>query len=196
MLDSRFDVPLTGRLFLRTIVPLGFLLSASLILANIVYLYLSVAFIQMLKAGGPVAVLLISWSWGVMKPNFGTLVNILVIVCGVALASLGEIAFSWLGLFIQIAGTVCEGARLVMIQLMLNAEGVQMDPLVSLYYFAPVGTVINLFFALIFEAYRFDWAAVEKAGFGMLFLNAFVAFFLNVASVFLVSIIWSSYFLV
>ncbi|KAH6900626.1 triose-phosphate transporter family-domain-containing protein [Thelonectria olida] len=186
ILDSRHDVPLTGRLFLRTIIPLGFLLSASLILANIVYLHLSVAFIQMLKAGGPVAVLLISWSWGVMKPDLETFFNISVIVFGIVLASLGEIDFSWFGLIIQIAGTVCEGARLVMIQIMLNAEGMQMDPLVSLYYFAPVGTVINLFFALIFEGSSFEWAAVEKAGFGMLFLNGFVAFFLNVASVFLI----------
>ncbi|KAH7018835.1 hypothetical protein EDB80DRAFT_818806 [Ilyonectria destructans] len=167
ILDSRHNVPHTGRLFLRTIVPLPFLLSGSLILGNIVYLHLSIPFTQMLNAGGPVAL------------DF----NIFVIVVGVALTSLGEIVFSWLGLIIQIVGTVCEGVSLVMIQVMLNVECMQMDTLVSLYYFVPVGTVINLFFALVFEASQFEWAAVGKAGYGILFLNALMAFFLNVASI-------------
>jgi hypothetical protein len=170
---------------MRIIIPLGFLLSGSLTLSNIVYIHLSVAFVQMLKATGPVVALLISWSWGIMKPNSGIFINVLVIVFGVVLASLGEIAFSWLGLIIQLMGTACEGAR----QLMLNAEGMQMHPLVSLYYFAPFGTAINLFFAFVFEGSQFEWAAVENTGYGMLFLNALVAFFLNIASISLVSML-------
>lgn len=40
---------MTGRIYLRAIVPIGVLYSASLVCSNQVYLYLSVAFIQMLK---------------------------------------------------------------------------------------------------------------------------------------------------
>ena len=36
-------------MFLRSILPIGLLFSASLILSNTAYLYLSVAYIQMLK---------------------------------------------------------------------------------------------------------------------------------------------------
>ncbi|KXL45798.1 hypothetical protein M433DRAFT_88821, partial [Acidomyces richmondensis BFW] len=49
MLDSRKKVPMTGRVYLRTIVPIGVMFSLSLICGNLTYLYLSVSFIQMLK---------------------------------------------------------------------------------------------------------------------------------------------------
>ena len=42
---------MTGRVYLRAIVPIGFFFSLSLICGNKTYLYLSVAFIQMLKVG-------------------------------------------------------------------------------------------------------------------------------------------------
>jgi hypothetical protein len=40
---------MTGRVYLRAIVPIGIFFSLSLICGNQAYLYLSVAFIQMLK---------------------------------------------------------------------------------------------------------------------------------------------------
>lgn len=49
LLDGRKTVKMTGRLYLRAIIPIGILYSASLVCSNQVYLYLSVAFIQMLK---------------------------------------------------------------------------------------------------------------------------------------------------
>lgn len=49
ILDSRKKVPMTGRVYLRAIVPIGIFFSLSLICGNQAYLYLSVAFIQMLK---------------------------------------------------------------------------------------------------------------------------------------------------
>lgn len=48
-LDSRHSVPMTGRVYLRAIVPIGLFFSLSLIFGNLTYLYLSVSFIQMLK---------------------------------------------------------------------------------------------------------------------------------------------------
>ena len=49
LLDGRKTVKMTGRVYLRTIVPIGAFYSLSLICGNLTYLYLSVAFIQMLK---------------------------------------------------------------------------------------------------------------------------------------------------
>lgn len=53
VLDSRKNVPMTGRVYLRAIVPIGVFFSLSLICGNVTYLYLSVAFIQMLKVAPP-----------------------------------------------------------------------------------------------------------------------------------------------
>jgi hypothetical protein len=52
VLDSRKKVPMTGRVYLRAIVPIGLFFTLSLICGNQAYLYLSVAFIQMLKVCG------------------------------------------------------------------------------------------------------------------------------------------------
>ena len=51
LLDGRKTVKMTGRIYLRAIVPIGAFFSLSLICGNMTYLYLSVAFIQMLKVG-------------------------------------------------------------------------------------------------------------------------------------------------
>jgi hypothetical protein len=49
LLDGRKTVKMTGKVYLRAILPIGFFFSLSLICGNKAYLYLSVAFIQMLK---------------------------------------------------------------------------------------------------------------------------------------------------
>jgi hypothetical protein len=54
LLDGRKKVKMTGRVYLRAILPIGFFFSLSLICGNKAYLYLSVAFIQMLKVDFPV----------------------------------------------------------------------------------------------------------------------------------------------
>lgn len=186
LLDSRHRLPITPRLYVRTICPIGLLYSGSLVCSNLVYLYLSVAFIQMLKSAAPVAVLFASWAWGVADPSLSALVNVLVIVAGVALASVGEIHFSLVGFLYQLGGIAFEAVRVVMIQVMLSGEGLKMDPLVGLYYYAPVCAVMNLLVAIPSEVPHFRWEDLASVGLGMLFLNALIAFMLNVASVFLI----------
>ena len=77
-----------------------------------------------------------------------------------------------------------------MIQILLSGDelsgAAKMDPLVSLYYYAPVCTLMNLLVALVTEVPTFAMEDVWRVGFPILFLNASVAFALNVASVFLI----------
>jgi hypothetical protein len=113
--------------------------------------------------------------------------KILVIVFGVLLASAGEIRFSWIGFIYQLGGLVFESIRVVMIQALMSNDGANMDPLVSLYYYAPICAVMNLFVAWAAEWQSFQWSDIAEAGTWMLLLNAVVAFFLNVSSVLLVS---------
>ena len=90
-------------MFLRSILPIGLLFSASLILSNTAYLYLSVAYIQMLKAFTPVAILLISWTFRIQEPSKKLGVIVLMISSGVALASRGELRFNLVGFLTQAA---------------------------------------------------------------------------------------------
>lgn len=65
-----------------------------------------------------------------------------------------------------------------------------MDPLVSLYYFAPACAVMNGIVALVVEIPRMTMADLYKVGFLVLLANAMVAFLLNVSVVLLVSLTW------
>jgi hypothetical protein len=121
------------------------------------------------------------------SPNFKVLGNVSVIVFGVIIASWGEIDFHLLGFLYQVAGICFEATRLVMVQRLLSSAEFKMDPLVSLYYFAPVCAVMNFCMFLVFEAAKITVKDITvKAGVGVLVLNAMVAFGLNVSVVFLV----------
>ncbi|KAE9979408.1 hypothetical protein BLS_009829 [Venturia inaequalis] len=186
VLDSRKKVPMTGRVYLRAIVPIGLFFSLSLMFSNAAYLYLSVAFIQMLKATTPVAVLLVTWGLGIAPPNMKTLGNVSVIVVGVIIASFGEIRFVLIGFAVQVLGIVCEATRLAMVERLLSSAEFKMDPLVSLYYFAPACAVMNGMMFIILELPKISTEKILDLGLITLLLNASVAFCLNIAVVFLI----------
>ncbi|KAF2835711.1 TPT-domain-containing protein [Patellaria atrata CBS 101060] len=186
VLDSRKKVPMTGRIYLRAIVPIGLFFSLSLICGNLTYLYLSVAFIQMLKATTPVAVLLATWGLGVAPPNYKTLGNVSIIVFGVVIASFGEIKFVFIGFMFQLGGIIFEAIRLVMVQRLLSSSDFKMDPLVSLYYFAPACAIMNGVVCLFVEIPNMNVQQLYDLGAFTLLANALVAFLLNVSVVFLI----------
>jgi hypothetical protein len=73
-----------------------------------------------------------------------------------------------------------------MVQRLLSSAEFKMDPMVSLYYFAPACAVINGVFTLFVEAPKMSMQDIYTLGVGTLVANAFVAFGLNVAVVLLV----------
>lgn len=161
LLDGAKDVPVSKDMFFRSILPIGLLFSGSLILSNTAYLYLSVAYIQMLKAFTPVAILLITWATRISEPSRKLLLIVLMISSGVAVTSKGERFFSWIGFFIQAGGVGFEATRLVLIQTLLH--GLKMDPLVSLHLYAPVCALINLCvipFTEGLEPLRLVWGSI------------------------------------
>lgn len=183
LLDGAKDIRMSRDMFVKSILPIGLLFSGSLILSNTAYLYLSVAYIQMLKAFTPVAILLISWTFRLQEPNKKLAIIVVMISTGVALASHGELKFNLFGFLTQAAAVAFESSRLVMIQILLH--NLKMDPLVSLHYYAPVCAVITGFFIPFTEGLA-PFYALRDLGAFILVTNASVAFLLNVAAVFLV----------
>lgn len=114
------------------------------------------------------------------------LFNVSIIVIGVIVASFGEIKFVLIGFIFQLGGICFEAVRLVMVQRLLSSAEYKMDPLVSLYYFAPVCAIMNFCFALVFEIPRMSITEVYSVGLWILLLNAVIAFALNISVVFLV----------
>jgi hypothetical protein len=72
------------------------------------------------------------------EPSLNVLGKVTVIVSGIIIASYGEIAFVFVGFAFQACAIVMESVRLVLVQKLLSSPEYKMDPLVSLYYFAPV----------------------------------------------------------
>lgn len=186
ILDSRHNVPMTPHTYGRAIVPIGVMFSLSLVCGNLAYLTLSVSFIQMLKATTAVATLLATWAFRIAPPNVKVLGNVTVIVLGVVIASFGEIKFVFSGFMFQVGGVVFEALRLVLVQRLLSSGDFKMDPLVSLYYFAPACAVTNGLFTAIVELPRLTMEDIYGLGPMILLANAFVAFLLNVSGVLLI----------
>ncbi|KAJ7359358.1 TPT-domain-containing protein [Mycena olivaceomarginata] len=185
LLDGTKDINMNKDMFLKSILPIALLFSGSLILSNSAYLYLSVSYIQMLKAFNAVAVLLISWASRIAEPNRRLAFIVFMISFGVALTSGGELKFNLVGFIIQACAVVFEASRLVMIEILLH--GMKMDPLVSLHYFAPVCALFNLMILPFTEGLA-PFYELGRIGPLVLISNALVAFFLNVAAVFLVGV--------
>jgi len=136
-----------------------------------------------IQAFNAVAVLLVSWVFRISEPSKKLALIVVMISTGVAVASSGELKFNLFGFAVQAAAVAFEAARLVMIQVLLH--GLKMDPLVSLHYYAPVCAIINLF-AIPFTEGLAPFYELARIGPLILLTNAAVAFFLNVAAVFLV----------
>jgi len=69
---------------------------------------------------------------------------------------------------------------------LLNGAEYKMDPLVSLYYYAPVCAFFNGIVALFWEVPHITMAEISNVGLWIFLVNAVVAFMLNVAVVFLI----------
>ena len=112
--------------------------------------------------------------------------NISAIVIGVVIASFGELEFVLVGFLYQLGGVVFEAIRINLVSSLLNGQA-KMDPLVSLYYFAPICAIMNFTLALFWEIPKVTMDKIYSVGIWTLLANAWVAFMLNVSVVFLVS---------
>lgn len=131
-------------------------------------------------------ILLFTWIFRLEPYNFKQLVNVSVIVLGVMISCLGEIDFVVVGVLFQIGGIAFEAIRLVMVQRLLSSDEFKMDPLVSLYYFAPVCALMNGAVAAVVELPNLKLEDIWHVGVWTLVGNAVVAFMLNISVVFLV----------
>lgn len=174
-------VSMSRDLYLKSVVPIGALYSLSLWFSNSAYIYLSVSFIQMLKALMPVAV----YSIGVVfkKEAFKneTMANMVSISLGVAIAAYGEAKFDVWGVTLQLLAVAFEATRLVLIQILLNSKGISLNPITSLYYIAPCCLVFLSVPWLIVEYPSLRDNSSFHLDFAIFGTNSLCAFALNLA---------------
>eukprot|EP00669_Euglena_mutabilis_P005104 TRINITY_DN1647_c0_g1_i2.p1 TRINITY_DN1647_c0_g1~~TRINITY_DN1647_c0_g1_i2.p1 ORF type:complete len:373 (+),score=171.61 TRINITY_DN1647_c0_g1_i2:94-1119(+) len=173
---------ITSQQILRAIFPIGACYAIVLVCSNYAYVYLTVAFIQMLKACLPVLVLFVSVAFGVAKFERHLLWSILVISIGVVLVTEGQVDMSLPGLILQSVSLVFESIRLVMIEVLLKQKGIQLNPITTLFYVAPVTLLCISVPAAVFEFDNLDKIVSMVTGNPLIFLlNCSLAFLLNLA---------------
>ncbi|KAK4375232.1 hypothetical protein RND71_005909 [Anisodus tanguticus] len=91
----------------------------------------------MLKALMPVAVYTIGILLKKDKFKNSTMCNMVAISVGVCIAAYGEAKFGCFGVLLQLFAVLVEATMLVLIQILLNLRGINLNPISTLYYVAP-----------------------------------------------------------
>ena len=146
---------ITPAFWASSMVPVGLFHALTLCLGNTVYLYLTVSFIQMLKAFTPVLTLttLSALSVESFSRQAGAAVG--VITAGTFLAGAGALdgsRGSWVGIGTMLAAEISEVLRLVLTQKLLT--NLNFHPVEGLMYLAPASLLWISAFCLVMEAPR------------------------------------------
>lgn len=140
---------MTWRFYCTKILPVGLFMALTLHFGNLVYLYLTVAFIQMLKAFTPIITMLSLFVARLETPSRRLVLSVSFIAVGTALASAGEVNLNLTGMFIMLLSELFESIRLVMTQLLLT--GLRFHPIEGLMYLAPACTFWLLIGSTVLE---------------------------------------------
>ena len=140
---------ITRRWYVRQIAPIGFLGALSLGFGNYAYLYLSVSFIQMLKAAVPAVTLVVMFSAGLEKLHRTTLTGVVIVTLGTLIATYGEVKFSLIGLMMMMLSEVCEALRMAFYQYLLG--NLKFDMIEGLYVMGPASLAFLWVGIAIFE---------------------------------------------
>lgn len=171
-------VKMTFQIYATCVIPISAFFASSLWFGNTAYLYISVAFIQMLKALMPVATFLMAVICGTDKLRCDLFLNMLLVSVGVVISSYGEIHFNTIGTVYQVTGIVAEALRLVLTQVLLQKKGLTLNPITSLYYIAPCSFLFLFVPWYLLEKPEMEVSQIQF-NFWIFFSNALCALALN-----------------
>ncbi|KAI3469215.1 hypothetical protein Pfo_025878 [Paulownia fortunei] len=132
-------VKMTFSIYATCVIPISAFFASSLwyVWYHCLLAYISVAFIQMLKALMPAATFIVAVLCGTDKLRWDVFLNMVLVSVGVVISSYGEIHFNVIGMVYQVTGIFVEALRLVLTQVLLQKKGLSLNPITSSYYIAP-----------------------------------------------------------
>ncbi len=154
LVDFKHKDMVDRKFYVTNIMPIGALSAGTIVLGMASYLFLTVSFVQMLKAFTPVMTLAFMTSFGLTRPTREIIGCVMVICLGTAFAGLGELNFSLLGMGCMLSAQMCEALKLVFTQLML--KNFKFNVVETLYYVTPISAAWVLLFVIIVELRHFD----------------------------------------
>jgi hypothetical protein len=133
---------LDAKFYLTCVFPVGACQGFTLFLGNILYLYLTVAFIEMSRASLPVTTMIGLWLARLDTPTSSVIKAVSLTAIGCGIAAYGEVHLQLIGALLMLSNLTMETIRLVMTQFLLT--GCNMHPMQSLKYIAPAATATLL----------------------------------------------------
>ncbi|KAK8941110.1 putative sugar phosphate/phosphate translocator [Platanthera zijinensis] len=176
---------MTSEIYSTSIIPIGAMFAMTLWLGNSAYLYISVAFAQMLKAVMPVAVFFLGAAAGLEVLSCKMFLIMSVISLGVIVASYGEVTVSWVGVVYQMGGVVGEALRLIFMEIFIKRKGIRLNSISVMYYVSPCSAFCLFIPWLFLDKPKMDSAGPWNFPPVILLLNCLCTFALNL-SVYLV----------
>jgi hypothetical protein len=140
----------TGDFWLKKILPVGAFTAMCFTFGNAAYMYLTVAFIQMLKAFTPAMVMLVLYCSSVDIPTKRVVQSVMVICLGTAISSYGEMHMVWIGFLCMALAETAEACRLALQQWLL--KNLKFGVIEGQYYMAPASALCIFLGSAIFEA--------------------------------------------
>lgn len=172
----------------RGALPIGAVFATSLVLSNLAYAHLSVAFLQMMKEGNIVVVYGLSLVASLETFSWRHVQVIIFAIFAASLTVRGELAFSLVGFIIQLCSGISEAGRIVLQSLLLS--GRKVDPLSYVLLISPICfTLLGLFMLLLLllpagiagPGLAIPSAAAVWSWLPLLLANSMIAFALNVS---------------
>ncbi|WOL12220.1 putative sugar phosphate/phosphate translocator [Canna indica] len=181
----KIEGDMTPDIYITSVIPIGAMFAMTLWLGNSAYLYISVAFAQMLKASMPVAVFICGALAGLEVLSWKMFMIMFAISAGVVVASYGEITIVWIGVVYQMGGVVGEALRLIFMEIFVKKKGVRLNSISMMYYVSPCSALCLFIPWLFLEKPKMDSSGPWNFPPIILLLNCICTFALNL-SVFLV----------
>lgn len=133
-------ISVDGGFIFKSCMPIAVAFSACLVLNQLAYSMLSVAFLQMIKESNLVIVYAMSVAVGLETFRWQQVGVLAFAVCALFLTIKGEMHFVFVGFLIQFSSVLCEAMRLILQSIAL--QGQNLDPLSYVLLVAPLCAVL------------------------------------------------------
>ena len=136
-LEKHKDITL--KTWVTNVLPIGFFTGTTLACGNIAYFYLSLSFLQMVKAISPVCLFFILTGLGLDKFHLNVFLAVIVIVAGATFAAYAEPHFTWIGFALVVAAEVFEAFKSAAFQFLLANKSFTMWE--GMYFVSPASLI-------------------------------------------------------
>lgn len=176
-----------GVLWFKRVLPVGLFSAAALAFGNIVYLYLDVGFIQMLKAFTPVIMVMTNAATRIEMATVPVIVSVAIISLGTATTCSSTPSLKLIGVLVMLLSQISESVRLAITQFFL--QHLKFGVIEGSYVLAPAITFWLFLASAIFELptmYDKNAFAILYKHPGLFLMSAFMGIGVNFISYFMI----------